>query len=46
MKTYIFADRSSAMNHYEILAASPAEAIRLLVAQHGLQAYRVVNIVT
>ncbi len=44
MKTYIFADRTPAMNHFEIVAASPAEAVRKLVAAHGLQPYRIVNV--
>lgn len=45
MKIYIFADRTAKMNHFEIPATSPAEAIRLLVAKHGKQSYRIVNIV-
>lgn len=45
MKTYIFADRTSKMNHFSVRAATPAEAIRLLVERHGRQAYRIVNIV-
>ena len=32
------------MHHYEISAASPAEAIRLLVERHGQQPYRIVSI--
>lgn len=45
MKTFIFADRTSAMNHFEVVAATPAEAIRRLVAKHGEQPYRIVNII-
>lgn len=44
MKTYIFAARDAQMTHFEIVAGSPAEAIRLLVARHGKQPYRIVNI--
>ena len=33
------------MNHFEIQASSPAEAINLLVAAHGLQSYRIVNVI-
>ncbi len=45
MKTYIFADFTPAMNHFEISAASPSEAVRLVVARHGLQRYRIVNVI-
>lgn len=45
MKTYIFASRDAAMTHFEIAACSPSEAIRLLVAKHGLQPYRIVNVI-
>jgi hypothetical protein len=45
MKTYIFADRTSKMNHFEVVAASPSEAIRLLVGRFGLQPYRIVNVI-
>jgi hypothetical protein len=34
------------MNHFEIRASNPSEAIRLLVAKHGAQPYRIVNIVS
>ncbi len=44
-KTYIFAARDSAMTHYEIQATSPADAVRALVAKHGLQSYRIVNVI-
>ena len=44
MKTYIFAAYDSAMTHFEIIASSPAEAIRLLVSRHGRQPYRIVNV--
>lgn len=44
MKLFVFADRLPTMGHYEIVAASPAEAIRLLVERHGQQPYRLVNI--
>ena len=44
MKLFIFSDRTPAMNHFEILAPTPAEAIRLLVAKHGAQPYRIVNV--
>ncbi len=46
MKLFIFALRDAAMTHYEIKANSPSEAIRLLVAKHGLQAYRIVNVIS
>ena len=45
MKTFIFADYTPAMTHYEIMAHSSAEAIRLLVERHGARAYRIVNII-
>jgi hypothetical protein len=44
MKTYIFADFTPKMNHYEVVAFSPAEAVRMLANAHGVQAYRIVNI--
>jgi hypothetical protein len=45
MKTFIFADRTPAMNHFEVVATTPAEAVRELVAKHGKQPYRIVNII-
>jgi hypothetical protein len=45
VKTFIFTDRTPAMNHFEIQAETPAEAIRRLVALHGKQPYRIVNII-
>ena len=44
MKLFIFADRTHAMNHFEVQANSPADAIRLLVERHGQQPYRIVSI--
>jgi hypothetical protein len=46
MKRFIFADRTPAMNHIEVIASTPADAIRELVAKHGAQPYRLVNITT
>ncbi len=46
MKTFIFAARDAAMTHFEIVAATAAEAIRELVKRHGGQPYRIVNIIT
>lgn len=44
MKKFIFADRTRRMNHFEILATTPTEAITKLVTAHGRQPYRIVNI--
>lgn len=46
MKTFILAARTPEMPHYEVNAETPAEAIRQLVARHGRQSYRVVNVIT
>ena len=44
MKLYIFADYTPQMNHFEIAAESPLLAVRELVAKHGQQPYRLVNV--
>lgn len=44
LKLFIFAARNPKMTHIEIKAASAADAIRHLVAMHGAQPYRIVNI--
>lgn len=46
VKTFIFHDRTPAMNHFEIEASTPAEAVRLLVERHGPGPFSIVNIIT